>query len=138
LAACLMLVAELPAHYPADPTESAKPSTNAKAVPEALNFANGLLRDRRYDLAAEEYERFLQSATSGPDVIEARYGLATSRLFLGQYAEARVQYETFLRDAAANDANAPTARFRIGETAYMMGDLAAARRALETYVRDNP
>src|SRR5262245_63454904 len=30
-------------------------------VPDAVKFANGLLRQRKYDLAAEEFERILKS-----------------------------------------------------------------------------
>jgi TolA-binding protein len=104
-----------------------------RRLPEALNFANGLLRDRRYDLAAEEYERFLKTSPSAPDAADARYGLANTRLFLVQYQEARKQFEEFLR-IAPNNANAVTAWFRVGEMSYILGDLPAARSALEKYV----
>src|SRR4051812_6021539 len=33
-----------------------------RRVPETLNFANGLFRDRKFELAAEEYEKFLETA----------------------------------------------------------------------------
>jgi TolA-binding protein len=112
-------------------TDTAKP---ANRVPDTLNFANGLLRDRRYDLAAEEYERFLRETPNGEDAADARYGLATARLFLGQYADARRQFETFLAEAPSHP-NVATARFRVGETAYMLGDLAAARQNLTTYTK---
>lgn len=98
----------------------------------ALNFAHKLLRDRRYDLAAAEYEAYLKDAPAGPDTAEARYGLATAQLFLGRYAEARTAFEQFLKDAPGHP-NEATARFRVGETAYMLGDLDAARRALVEY-----
>ena len=68
-----------------------------RPVPEGLNFANGLFRERHYALAAEEYERFLQGAPDPADADEARYGLANARLFLGQYQEARRQFEEFLQ-----------------------------------------
>ena len=103
-----------------------------RRVPELLNFANGLFRDRRYVMAAEEYERFLKAARPGPDADEARFGLANARLFQGQYDLARRQFEEFLQ-TAPHHRNAQTAWFRIGETAYMLGDLPAARRALETF-----
>ena len=102
-----------------------------------LNFANGLFRDRRYELAAEEYDRFLKEADPGPDADAARFGLASSRLFQGRYAEARRHFEDFVK-AAPGHANAPTAWYRIGEAAYMLGDWPAARRALETFTAGNP
>lgn len=113
-------------------SEPARAEAGGRAVPEALNYANGLFRDRRYGLAADEYERFLKDARPGPDADDARFGLANARLFEGQYAKARTQFEAFLK-AAPNHANAPTAMYRVGETSYMIGDLPAARRALETF-----
>jgi TolA-binding protein len=112
-------------------------ATSARQTPEALLLANTFLRDRRYDLAAEQYEKFLETAAPGPDAAEARFGLANARLFLGEYKEARRQFEAFL-EAAPEHANAPTAWFRVGETAYMLGDLRAARVALEKYTAANP
>jgi cellulose synthase operon protein C len=113
-------------------TNRDRPTTDARRVPDALNFANGLVKERRYDMAAEEYEKFLKSSPNGPDAAEARYSLANTRLFLGQYQEARKQFEAFLK-LAPKHPNAPTAWFRVGEVAHVLNDLAASRKALETY-----
>ncbi|MBX6313443.1 MAG: tetratricopeptide repeat protein [Isosphaeraceae bacterium] len=121
----------------ADRAASVSSGVGARRIPETLNFANGLLRDRRYDLAAEEYERFLKEGPRGPETADAHFGLAEARLALGQYKEARRQYEEFLR-LAPRHPNAPTAWYRVGETAYMLGDLAAARAALGTYTEGDP
>lgn len=109
----------------------------AREVPEDLNFANGLFRDRRYREAAEEYERFLKDAPPGPFANEGRFGLASARLFHGQYAEARKHFEAFLK-AAPDHANAGTAWYRVGEAAFMLGDLPAAQHAMETYTEKYP
>jgi TolA-binding protein len=106
----------------------------SRQVPETLNFANGLFRERKFVLAAEQYERFLEDARPGPFADEARFGLASARLFLGQYDKARRQFEEFLKNAPEHP-NAPSAWYRIGETAYVLGDLPAARGALETYTK---
>ena len=103
-------------------------AAGTRPVPETLNFANGLLRDRRYESAAEEYERFLQGANPGPDADEARYGLGNARLFQGQYDKARRAFEEFLQ-GAPNHPNARTAWYRVGEISYLLGDLRAARTA---------
>ncbi len=118
-------------------TASAQQATAARQVPEALNLANGLLRDRHYELAADQYAGFLKTNPPVPQAAEARYGLATARLFLGQYRDARAEFERFLADFPEHP-NAPSARFRAGETAYMLGDLTAARDALGRYARENP
>src|SRR4051812_24245665 len=97
----------------------------ARQIPEEVNFANRLFRERRYDLAAESYERFLKGAKPGPDADDARFGLANARLSQGRYDQARRQFEEFLK-AAPNHSNAATARYWVGTTAYLLGDLPAA------------
>jgi TolA-binding protein len=118
---------------------SEKPTSaeGSEPVPEALNFANGLFRDRHYAQAAAEYERFLKTNPPPAQAAEARFGLANALLFLGKYPAARKQFEDFL-DQAPEHTNAPTALFRVGETAYLMGDLPAARKALESFTADHP
>ncbi len=113
-------------------------SPAAREVPEALEFANRLYRDRRYDLAADEFQNFLRTNPNGPDALDAHFGLASARLALGRYKEARTEFETFVKDAPANHPNHATARFRVGETAYLLGDLAAARTALEGFLTESP
>jgi cellulose synthase operon protein C len=113
-------------------------ATTPRQVPEALNFANGLFRERRYELAAQEYERFLRDGAPAPaDAADARLGLANARLFQGEYAKAKTQFEEFLHQAPAHPA-AGTAWYRVGETAYMLGDLATARKAFETFTTKYP
>ncbi len=116
------------------PTVTSRPAEARRPVAEGLDFANGLYRNRRYDLAAEEYERFLRSARPGPeaDMADAWFGLGNARLFLGKYKEARQAFEAFVK-LAPDHPGAATGRYRIGETAYVLGDLAEARRSLEAY-----
>ena len=137
-ALCALAIALLadPAHgqAPANPS----PSAESRKIPEALNFANGLFRDRRYDLAAQEYEDFLKAARPGPDADDARFGLASARLFLGKYKDAKPAFEAFLQSAPKGHPNASAALFRVGETAYLLGDLPAAKSALEKYLAENP
>lgn len=109
----------------------------SRRLPQALRFANGLLLENRYELAADEYSRFLKDGATGLDAAEAHYGLARARLFLNQYEESRAEFRAFLQ-AAPEHPNAATALFRVGETSYLLGDLAAARTALESYTKANP
>jgi TolA-binding protein len=113
-------------------TQATRSTAPPRRVPEALNFANGLFRERRYELAAQQYEKFLRDAKPGPDAAEARFGLANARLFQGAYAKARQEFEAFLRESP-DHSNAGTAWYRVGETAYMLGDLPSARKAFETF-----
>ena len=79
---------------------------------EGLDFAHRLLKDRRYNLAAQEYEEFLKANPTGPLAADARFGLASARLFDGDYAAARSQFERFLAEFPEHP-NALSARFRV-------------------------
>ena len=122
---------------PANAQETTRQATSPRAreTPEELNFAHGLLRQRKFDLAAEEYQRFLDSGPSPQDADDARFGLAR-RLFQGRYKEARQAFQEFLNRAPKHP-RARTAWYRLGELSYMLGDLTEARQALETFVAGN-
>jgi cellulose synthase operon protein C len=104
----------------------------SRPVPDALKFANGLLRQKKYDLAAEEYERFANSGAQGRDLDDARFGLGTARLYQGNFRESRRAFDEFIK-GAPQDPRKLTAQYRLGELAYLLGDLAAARRSLEEF-----
>ena len=44
---------------------SPAPPASSRPVADDLNFAHGLFRQRKFDLAAEEYQRFLDNNSSG-------------------------------------------------------------------------
>src|SRR4051794_4691176 len=53
------------------PARGAPPKpADARPTPEGLRFANALLRDRRYDLAADQFERFLKTNPAPSDVAD--------------------------------------------------------------------
>jgi len=116
-----------------EPVRRPAAASEARSIPDALNFANGLFRDKRYELAAQEYERFLKTAKSSQDIADAWFGLANARLFQGRYEPSRRAFEAFSK-AAPDHPNAMSALYRIGETSYMLGDLPRARQAFEAFV----
>lgn len=103
-----------------------------RKTPDSLRFANGLLRQRKFDLAAEEYERFLADRPGRADRADALFGLANARLNQERYPEALRAFGEFL-EAAPGDPRTRTARYRLGELSYLVGDLPASRRALEAF-----
>ncbi|WP_168222097.1 tetratricopeptide repeat protein [Aquisphaera giovannonii] len=133
----LALICLLPAGGVASAQESpSRPSGAARRqIPDDLALAHGLFRQRKFDLAAEEYEKFLGTGPSRADADDARFGLASARLFQGRYKEARRAFRDFL-DKAPDHPRARTAWYRLGELGYMLGDLDAARAALESFVAD--
>lgn len=108
---------------------------STRRIPEALRFAHGLFSQRKFDLAAEEYQRFLDTDPNPADGDDARFGLACARLFQGRYKESRAAFQDFL-DLAPKHSRARTAWYRLGELSYMLGDLPAAREALEKFTAD--
>ncbi|WP_165248480.1 tetratricopeptide repeat protein [Paludisphaera soli] len=107
----------------------------ASRMPEGLRFAHGLFRQRKFDLAADEYAKFLETDPGPPHGDDARFGLASARLLQGRYQESRDAFREFLR-RAPDHARARTALYRLGELSYMLGDLPAAREALERFTDD--
>ncbi len=105
----------------------------ARELPEGLKFANGLMRQRKYRLAAEEYARFASSGATGKDLDDARFGLANAHLSDGNFRESRRAFDDFFKGAPDDDARKLTARYRLGELAYLLGDMAAARQSLEAF-----
>ena len=115
---------------PAPKQSSAAPTAQPES--DALKFANGLLRQKKFELAAEEYERILSAGVGEADRYEALIGLGTARLSIGRYREARESFSAFLK-GAPNDPRARSAQYRLGELSYLLGDLPAAREALEKF-----
>ncbi len=111
-------------------------SSSERRIPESLSFAHGLFRQRKFDLAAEEYQRFLESGPSPADANDARFGLASARRFQSRYKEARRAFQDFL-DKAPDHPRARTARYRLGELSYILGDLPEARKSLESFLADS-
>ncbi len=112
---------------------------SAQEIPDALKFANGLYQQRRYDLASEEYQKFLKEnpKATNLDIANATYAFATCKLFLGQYAEARKAFEDFIAKSPDHP-NIASAQFRAGETSYLMGDLEKAQSSLKLFLEKSP
>ncbi|CAN5600933.1 hypothetical protein BH23PLA1_BH23PLA1_13180 [soil metagenome] len=123
--------------FPIPESSAQDRSPTVAEIPEALNFANGLFRARRYDLAAEEYERFLEANPNGPFSADARFGLANARHFLQEYDKALRAFQAFV-EQAPDHPNGPTGLFRVGELAYVLGELPLARQALEEFTAEHP
>jgi cellulose synthase operon protein C len=107
-------------------------TSGAEPASDSLRFANGLLRQRKFELAAQEYERILKAGAAGAERDDARFGLGTAWLSTGRYREARGAFDDFLK-GAPDDPRALSARFRLGELSYLLGELAAARAHLEAF-----
>ena len=109
----------------AGPNRAAGASSTQQAA-DSLRFANGLMRQKKFELAAQEYQRVLNSGATGALRNDARFGLGGAWLSSGRFREARGAFGDFLKDAP-DDPRSGSARFRVGELSYLLGDLPAAR-----------
>ena len=121
----------------AQETRAARPSQEKPRLPEGLNFAHALFRQRRFDLAADEYRRFLDS---GPTAAECRRrslrpGKRTT--LPGPVQGGEGAFQEFL-DKNSDSPRAKTAWYRLGELAYMLGDLPAARKRWRRLFKGRP
>ena len=86
----------------------------------------------RWQLAAQEFEVFLQKYSSHERADNAVFLLGESLVQLQRYADAQPLFQKFLQRAPEHRF-APRAQFRSGETAFLLGDHRTARRALEKF-----
>jgi cellulose synthase operon protein C len=100
-----------------------------------LRFAHGLYRDKRYQLAADEYKSFLDANPGDPKANEARYYLAESLVQLQRLTDAAAAYE----QVSSTDRNyRKAALFRAGTIRKRSGEIANAERSLERFVVEFP
>lgn len=102
-----------------------------------LKFASGLYAQRRYDLAAEEYERLLKSNPAEEVSADALFGLANCKLMLARYQEARDLFRSFAK-RHETDIRSPDAIYRIGECSALLGETEPAREALADFAKRFP
>jgi tetratricopeptide (TPR) repeat protein len=88
-----------------------------------------------YKLAAEEYERYLETASANEQAAEARFQLANIYYFkLKLYDQARANYITFLEHNHTHS-NAQLARERLAE---VLGEMGRSYEAIAEYENLNP
>ena len=93
-------------------------ATNAHAGD--LDFAHGLYRQKRFDLAAEEYANYLQANKEGTAATEARFFLAESYVQLKREADALPFFVAVIEEGAqkpgkVTDPQLTQALFRAGQ-----------------------
>ena len=67
---------------------------------DSLRFANGLLRQKKFDLAAQEYERILKGGATGSERDDARFGLGNAWLSPGPVSRGPRGVRRFLEGRA--------------------------------------
>ncbi|MFA7386117.1 MAG: tol-pal system protein YbgF [Thiohalobacteraceae bacterium] len=103
------------------------------AYEQALN----LLREGRYDDAAQAYHQFLSSYPNGRYADNAQYWLAESRYVTRQYAPALEEFAQ-VPSLYPNSAKVPDALLKMGFIHYEMGNWREAREQLDAVAQRYP
>lgn len=88
----------------------------------------------RWELAAEEFQNYLEQFPQGSRIGQTRFFLGEALVQLGRHADAQAQFKQLLQDLPEHRF-ARQARFRLGETAYLQSQWDLARSALEEFQR---
>jgi tetratricopeptide (TPR) repeat protein len=92
-----------------------------RPVEESLKRANKAWNSEDYDMAAQEYEHYLQAYPTGEQSLDARFQLANIYYFhLKRYEQARSQYIEFINQSPSHP-QVPAARERLAEVLSELG-----------------
>ncbi len=97
-----------------------------------LNFGKELFQNKMYDLAEEQFAKFLQEYPASSSAGQARYYLAMSQYEQKKYGKAAANFQAFAVQYP-NDPNAPKAWISAGESYAMVKDYADAALSYERY-----
>ena len=84
---------------------------------EQLDFATGLFQRGMYQMAIDEYKRFIDSFPQSEYLEDAYFGIAESHYFLKEYDTAIKEYNQYMGKFPSGD-KALTAELRIGEAFF--------------------
>jgi TolA-binding protein len=111
-------------------TTAAFPQDNQ--VDSDLKFGLELFKNKMYDLAEEQFNKFLQQYPTSASASQARYYLAMSQLDQDKFGTAAANFQNFAVQYP-NDPQAPTAWINAGESYVKNNDFANAALAYERF-----
>ena len=109
----------------------------ADAALDAYNTAVGLQREKRWDLAADAYRKFIKDYPQNEKTPFAELYLGLTLISQEKYADARTVLRQFIKTYPLSK-NLPDAMYRVGECGYMLNEHAAAETDLTAYVTQFP
>ena len=112
-------------HSPSGPADSGEPESQESPEHAQLNYANGLLARKLYDLAIPEYEKFLGLYPDSPDRASALFYLGEAYRALNRTTAARTSFQTVLEDFPESEFAGP-ASYGLAEIFFNEKDYAVA------------
>lgn len=117
-----------------DPGEEGR---DPEAERKAYDAAFQLLREGRYEEAAESFRQFLEDFPGGPYADNARYWLGESRYVTRNFTPALEAFRQVVENHPGS-AKVPDARLKMGYTLYEMGRYDDARQVLQSVIKKHP
>lgn len=106
-----------------------------------LEFAHGLYRQKRFDLAADEYAEVLKAPPSESAALEATFFLAECQVQLGRTKEALALFEQLAMSPPAKEKLSAAQRaqlaFRVGQLSFDLRRYADAAEKLAAFLSEN-
>ncbi|MCC5853010.1 MAG: tol-pal system protein YbgF [Alkalimonas sp.] len=96
-----------------------------------------VLRDRRYDAAITEFERFLQNYPNSVYAANANYWLGELVLRDNELSKAKTYFQRVVQNFADSN-KVPDALFKLGQVAERENNVAAARQYYQRVVEQHP
>jgi TolA-binding protein len=104
--------------------------SNGNQIDSDLKFGLELFKNKMYELAEEQFTKFLQEYPSSVSAAQARYYLAMAQFEQGKFASASTNFQTFAIQYP-NDPLAPTAWMNAGDAYANTKDYANAGLAYQ-------
>ncbi len=109
----------------------------ADAATDDYNVAVGLHKDKRWDLAADAFRKFLKDHPQHEKAPNAALYLGLPLISAEKYGEARPVLRGFVKSHPANR-NLPDAMYRLAECSYLLGEYAESETEFAAFVAQFP
>lgn len=122
---------------PAAERPASKPAPPAGVTPELYDQAHADYVQGKYDLAALEFQQFLEAFPQDPKAGNSQYWIGECQYSQRRYLEAKDAFETVLRDFPASN-KLLAARLKLGLTHLALGETDQGTAVLKSLIQAAP
>ena len=109
----------------------------ADQADDDYNFAVGLYKQNRWELAAGRFRDYLKKHSQHSKVAYARLYLGLTLINVDKHADARKELRLFVAKFPKNQ-NLTHAMYRVAECSYFLNDLKAAQTEFDAFLKKSP
>jgi len=113
------------------------PAARADAALDDYNLAVGLYKQKRWDLSAESFQKFVQNYPRHEKIPLARLYLGLTLVNADKFTEAREVLRGYAKDYPQSR-NAADALYRVAECSYLLSDLKNAEEEFQAFLEKHP